>query len=159
MCPNTDLCAPCYISKKGGPAGHDDTHEMLVFPTPAPLVLMTGAFAGLTCAYCARVGFAGAAYACASCPPGTTPAWCESWCVGGGGSRFGKRGGGAADNGGGEGGGGCPFCGAPAAKPPARTHALTLPTTTPCAPRSEIHQKHDKAHPRLKRIPPPTATQ
>ena len=97
QCPNTDLCAECFATGKA-PEGHASEHEMLVFPTPAPQVLMSGKFEGLTCVFCNRAGFSGAAYTCATCAPtGASACWCES---------------------------------------------------------CEIHQKHDTAHARLKRIPP-----
>jgi hypothetical protein len=52
---------------------------VLVFPSPAPLVVMLGKFEGLTCLFCNRAGFSGAAYTCAVCPPtGAVAVWCES---------------------------------------------------------------------------------
>ena len=79
ICPNTDMCAECFASGKL-PEGHAAEHEVLVFPSPAPKVLMSGAFEGLTCVFCNRAGFSGAAYTCNTCPPaGAAPAvWCEA---------------------------------------------------------------------------------
>lgn len=78
ICPNIDLCAACFSSSKL-PEGHTEEHEVLVFPSPAPLVVMLGKFEGLTCLFCNRAGFSGAAYTCAVCPPtGAVAVWCES---------------------------------------------------------------------------------